>query len=188
MLFSGGLDSLGGAVEGAARGENIVLVSHRAISVIDSRQQELYERLKDRFSDVSILRVPVWIHKINTEAREFTQRTRSFLFWSLALVVGQSVNAEGMSFFENGVVRLNLPIADQVLRARASRTTHPLTLRMLQELAALVLNRPLVIENPYIYLTKTDVVNRIIAAGASDLIRSSCSCSRTRNQKSIGWH
>jgi hypothetical protein len=188
LLFSGGLDSLSGAVEAAKRGDKLVLVSHRSISVIDSRQQELYQRLTETFPQAAILRVPVWIHKVGTEAREYTQRTRSFLFWALALAVGQSVNAEGMTFFENGVVSLNLPIADQVLRARASRTTHPVTLEMLQELSALILNRKFVVENPYIDLTKTEVITRIITAGAGDLIRSSCSCSRTRNNKSIGWH
>ena len=35
LLFSGGLDSLAGAVEGAKRGDKLVLVSHRSISVID---------------------------------------------------------------------------------------------------------------------------------------------------------
>jgi hypothetical protein len=188
LLFSGGLDSLAGAVEAAARGDSIVLVCHRAISLIDSRQQELYDRLKETFPNASILRVPVWVHKVGTQAREFTQRTRSFLFWSLALVVGQSVNAEGMTFFENGVVSLNLPIADQVLRARASRTTHPIALQSLQQLSELILNKPFAVENPYIYATKTEVVRRIIDAGAGDLIRSSCSCSRTRNTRAIGWH
>ncbi len=188
LLFSGGLDSLGGAVEAAARGDNLVLVSHRSISVIDSRQQDLFQRLKNQFPSVSILRVPVWIHKIGKEAREYSQRTRSFLFWALGLAVGQSVNAGGMTFFENGVVSLNLPIADQVLRARASRTTHPFTLEMLQQLSGLLLSRPFAVDNPYIYLTKSEVISRIVDAGAGDLIRSSRSCSRTRNNKSVGWH
>ncbi len=138
LLFSGGLDSLCGAVEKASAGENLVLVSHRPVSVIDSRQQELFEKLKEHFPAASILRVPVWVHKVGKPAREYTQRTRSFLFWALALAVGKSVNSRGMTFFENGVVSLNLPIADQVLRARASRTTHPVTLEKLQHLSALI--------------------------------------------------
>lgn len=188
LLFSGGLDSLAGAVEGAKQGDKLVLVSHRSISVIDSRQEELFQRLKTTFPKTPVMRVPVWVHKVGTEAREYTQRTRSFLFWSLALAVGHSVNSDGMAFYENGVVSLNLPIADQVLRARASRTTHPITLQLLQKLSSLLLDRQFVVENPYISLTKTEVINRIIAAGAGDLIRSSCSCSRTRNKKSVGWH
>jgi hypothetical protein len=188
LLFSGGLDSLAGAAEAAARGDKLVLVSHRAISLLDNRQQELYQRLRHQFPNAQMLRVPIWINKIGSDAREYTQRTRSFLFWALALAVGHSVNAEGMTFFENGIVSLNLPIADQVLRARASRTTHPITLEMLGRLSALVLERPFAVDNPYIYLTKKEVIDKIISAGAGDLIRSSRSCSRTRGGKAIGWH
>lgn len=93
-----------------------------------------------------------------------------------------------MTFFENGVVSLNLPIADQVLRARASRTTHPITLRDLERLSSLVLDRSFVVENPYIYLTKSEVIHKVVDAGAGDLIRSSRSCSRTRNNRGVGWH
>ncbi|MGE0063393.1 MAG: hypothetical protein AB7T86_15090 [Xanthobacteraceae bacterium] len=188
ILFSGGLDSLGGAIECASNGEKLVLVCHRSIPVLDSRQQELFLRLKETFPKIPILRVPVWVHKVGTEAREYTQRTRSFLFWALALAVGQSIQASGTSFYENGVVSLNLPIADQVLRARASRTTHPVTLHILQRLAAEIVGRPYTVDNPYIDLTKTDVIARIRSLGGGDLIRSSCSCSRTRSGRAIAWH
>lgn len=104
------------------------------------------------------------------------------------MAVGHSVSAKGIAFYENGVVSLNLPIADQVLRARASRTTHPITIDYLNALSRLILDRDFIVENPYISITKKDVFDRIISAGAGDLIRSSCSCSRTRNKKSIGWH
>jgi hypothetical protein len=104
------------------------------------------------------------------------------------MAVGKSVNSNGMTFFENGVVSLNLPIADQVLRARASRTTHPVTLEMLQQLSILILDRRFVVENPYIHLTKSEVITKIIDHGAGELIRSSCSCTRTRKQKTICWH
>jgi hypothetical protein len=189
LLFSGGLDSLAGAVERAARGEKLVLVSHRSVSTIDHRQQELYRKLGEMYPDTQMLRVPVWINKTgNGRSREYTQRTRSFLFWALALAVGTSVNAGGITFFENGVVSLNLPIADQVLRARASRTTHPVALHMLQELSTLVTERPFVVENPYILMTKADVVQMVVRHGAGDLIQHSCSCTRTHAQHGVGWH
>src|SRR5271170_4236265 len=38
IMFSGGLDSLAGAVETAAHGEKVVLVSHRSVSTLDARQ------------------------------------------------------------------------------------------------------------------------------------------------------
>jgi hypothetical protein len=189
LLFSGGLDSLAGAVDTINKGEKCVLVSHRSVSSLDRRQQELYARLVDMFPAADILRIPVWINKTGgNRSREYTQRTRSFLFWALAIAVGVSVNAGGVNFFENGVVSLNLPIADQVLRARASRTTHPEALRMLEELAALVIGQPFAVDNPFAFLTKAEVVQKLIACDAGDLIRSSCSCSRTRMQRGVGWH
>ena len=38
IMFSGGLDSLAGAVESAAAGGKLVLVSHRPVSTLDARQ------------------------------------------------------------------------------------------------------------------------------------------------------
>jgi hypothetical protein len=187
-LFSGGLDSLCGAVEQASVRDKIVLVSHRPISLLDGRQQELYDRMRALYPDVPMLRVPVWVHKVGQEAREYTQRSRSFLYWALALAVSHSVNANGITFFENGIVSLNLPIADQVLRARASRTTHPVSLHLLEQLSKLVLDRQFVVDNPYIGLTKTEVFRKIIDNGGGDLIRSSRSCTRTRSHKGVGWH
>lgn len=189
LLFSGGLDSLAGAVERAALGDKLVLVSHRSVTTIDHRQRELYARLRQTFPETPMLRVPVWVNKTGgARSREYTQRSRSFLFWALGLAVGTSVNAGGMTFFENGVVSLNLPVADQVVRARASRTTHPLALCMLEELAGLVAGRSLKVENPYVFKTKKDVVETLSTNGGEELIAYSCSCTRTHAQSGAAWH
>ncbi len=81
-----------------------------------------------------LIRVPVWVNTAETLGREPTQRTRSFLFSALGTLVAQSVRANGLRFDENGVVSLNLPIAQEALRSRASRTTHPLALHLLSSL------------------------------------------------------
>lgn len=189
VMFSGGLDSLTGAAEMAERGESLLLVSHRSTPALESRQVRLLEQLRRAYPAVQIRRVGVWINKTAAVAgKEYTQRTRSFLFWALGLAVGQSVQAGGVRFFENGVVSLNLPVADQVQGGRASRTTHPLVLRDMQELSALVAGRPFVVDNPYIFDTKTDVVRRTLALRQPDLIRFTCSCTRTRFQRAQGWH
>lgn len=44
VMFSGGLDSLSGAVELASQGKNLVLVSHRSVSKLSSRQVRLFKR------------------------------------------------------------------------------------------------------------------------------------------------
>ncbi len=188
VMFSGGLDSLAGAAEMAEGGGPLLLVSHRSASVIESRQAELLGRLRSAYPNVPMRRVAVWVNKDGAVGREFTQRTRSFLFWALGTAVGHSVEAGGVRFFENGVVSLNLPIADQVQGARASRTTHPFALSLMEELATIVVGNSFAVDNPFIFDTKTDVVRRVLATREPDLIRSTCSCTRTRIQRRQGWH
>lgn len=174
-LFSGGLDSLAGAVARASNGQSLVLVSHRPVTTQDARQRRLYHSLRSRV-DVPTVRIPVWVNKSGTFGREHTQRTRSFLYAVLGALVAESMRAAGISFYENGVVSLNLPVADEVVGARASRTTHPLTLAYFEQLTKLVLERPFVIDNPFLFKTKKDVVCLIANAGHAELIGQTCSC------------
>ncbi len=138
LMFSGGLDSLAGAVETAARGDKLVLVSHRPVSTLSSRQRELFRQLRRTFPEALMIHIPVWVNKAKNLGREHLQRTRSFLYSTLGVVVADSMQADGVRFFENGVVSLNWPVADEVLRARASRTTHPWALQLLKRFYGLV--------------------------------------------------
>jgi 7-cyano-7-deazaguanine synthase in queuosine biosynthesis len=80
-------------------------------------------------------------------------------------------------FYENGIVSLNLPIADEALRARASRTTHPLALHLLSSLCAAVTERNFTVDNPYLFKTKAEVVASLAERQAAHLIAHTCSCS-----------
>lgn len=188
IMFSGGLDSLAGAVEAASNGSKLVLISHSPVSTIISRQRNLFEELRKKYP-VPMIHIPVWINKTEDLGREHTQRTRSFLYGSLGTVIAESVRAEGVRFFENGIVSLNLPIADEVLQARASRTTHPVALDLFGKLAALVVGRTFTVDNPYLFKTKAEVVSVIIKNSGGDLIRHTCSCAHTgRFQSGTQWH
>ncbi len=176
VMFSGGLDSLAGAVETANTGDDhVVLMSHRSVSTVSARQTKLFHALQRRFPN-RLVHVPVWINKDEKFRRESTQRTRSFLFAALGAVVAEPLGAGGIRFYENGVVSLNLPVAEEVLRARASRTTHPVTLHHLESLCTAVAGRNLVVDNPYLFKTKTEVVEVLSSHNAEDLIISTSSC------------
>lgn len=177
IMFSGGLDSLAGAVETAMKGDKLVLVSHRSVSTMDARQKSLFTELQKKFPD-RLIRVPVWVNK-SKAAKESTQRTRSFLFTALGTLVAQSIQASGVRFYENGIISLNLPLAQEALRARASRTTHPVTLYLLSSLCAAVTGREFVVDNPYLFKTKTEVVASLATHKAAHLIPYSCSCSHS---------
>lgn len=187
LMFSGGLDSLAGAAETAAQGKKLVLVSHRPVSTIYKRQRDLFQKLREIYR-VPMIHVPVWINKSARYGKEHTQRTRSFLYSAVGTVVAESMKASGVRFFENGVVSLNLPVADEVLRARASRTTHPVVLEQFSRFYSLITERPFVVDNPYLFNTKTDVVSGVEKHGGAKLIGLTCSCSHSYFQSQSQWH
>jgi hypothetical protein len=187
-MFSGGLDSLSGAVQAAAIGQPLVLVSHRAAPQLSARQRKLFQALRRAYPAVPMLHVPVWVNKHNKYGHEPTQRTRSFLFGALGLAVAEMIGCRAVRFYENGVISLNLPIADEVVRARASRTTHPYTLQQMADLAAAVTEHPFVVDNPYLYSTKADVITTILSHNRGDLIGLSVSCAHTMFKSASQQH
>lgn len=187
VMFSGGLDSLAGAVQMARDGRKAVLVSHRPVTTLDSRQRRLFREL-DRKYPGQMIHVPVWINKEKNFGRESTQRTRSFLYSTLGTVVAESIKSEGVRFFENGVVSLNLPVADEVLRARASRTTHPKALYLFERFFGMVTERRIRIDNPFLFKTKAEIVASIAQNGAGDLIQYTCSCAHLMFKSKSQWH
>lgn len=177
-MFSGGLDSLAGAIQALSSGRKVVLVSHRSVAMMDKRQKNLVAALKEKYPG-SIQHIPIWINKDAKLSRETTQRTRSFLFSAIGTVIAHSVRAEGISFFENGIVSLNLPVADEVLRARATRTTHPQSLSLFSKFYKLIVGNDMIFDNPYLFKTKADVVSIIAKHNGSGFIPLTCSCAHS---------
>ncbi|MBO6716749.1 MAG: 7-cyano-7-deazaguanine synthase [Rhizobiaceae bacterium] len=176
-LFSGGLDSLAGAAHTLRNSHSrLLLISHQSSTKIAACQRKLISELSASFPG-RIVHAPVRITKTGIKAVENTQRTRSFLYAAIAATVASLVGADRLRFFENGVVSYNLPIAEQVVGARATRTTHPQVLRDLQGLVTLLLERPVAIDNPLIWHTKGEVAGLLDSAGFAHLLGESVSCS-----------
>jgi hypothetical protein len=183
MLFSGGIDSLAGAVEEVLHnGKKVALVSHWPVSHLGSRQDRLASTVAGRVSnkDRRPLHFKVLANKIGEIDHEHTQRSRSFLFSSIASVVARIFGIDGIDFFENGVVSVNLPLCEQEKNGRASRTTHPQTIHRLEELLSLVAGRRFSVKNHYLPYTKQDVVEKLTIFGHADLLSESISCTHTR--------
>lgn len=189
VMFSGGLDSLAGTIEElAVHNKNVVLVSHRSATKISGVQQRLVDQLHCRFGTNRIFHVPVWVTLDGTISNESTHRTRSFLFAALGAVTARLFDRNRVRFFENGVVSLNLPPVGQVVGARATRTTHPQAIAGFRRVFSEVLRRPFDIGNPFAWLTKSEVVERISANGFGGLIRDTRSCTRVHDMTRLHTH
>jgi hypothetical protein len=184
VLFSGGVDSLAGAIEALEQeGRRLLLVSHQASPKLAGHQLHLVRELRSRFPG-RVLHVPVRITKRADRTVEFTQRTRSFLFAALAIVVGRLTDSR-LRFYENGVVSFNLPIANQVVGARATRSTHPRVMRDLDAFLSALLGDVIEVQNPYIWKTKAEVASVLAQSGHSDLLHHSVSCSHVYNMTAL---
>jgi hypothetical protein len=189
VLFSGGLDSLGGAIqEVIADKRSIALVSHRSNPKIDSRQRALLLDLKQKSLPQQPFHVPVWINKEKALGREYTQRTRSFLYASLGAIVARIFDLWRIRFYENGVVSINLPISPQVVGGRATRTTHPQVLNGFSEIFSAIFQKPFAVENPFCWMTKAEVVKSIRDRGCGDLVKHTVSCTHVWEMTTMKTH
>jgi len=189
ILFSGGLDSLGGAIQEAITDrKSIALVSHRSSSKIDNRQKALLQDLNKHGPCTQPFHVPVWINKDKALGREYTQRTRSFLYASLGAIVARIFGLWRIRFYENGVVSINLPISPQVVGGRATRTTHPQVLNGFSDIFTAVFQKPFEVENPFRWMTKAEVVKSIRDRGCGDLIKHSISCTHVWAMTNLKTH
>ena len=180
MLFSGGLDSLTGAlVELADHGHDVVLLSHQSGQPSTKRtQKKLREALSDRFpGKVSqyYFECGLWKQKSNEE----TQRTRAFLYTAMGFALARALGNNRILVHENGFTSLNLARRQDMLNARASRTTHPKTMAFLERLFSLIAEESFTIDRPFAMLTKTEVLQELSRLGHRDLLTSAVSCSHT---------
>jgi 7-cyano-7-deazaguanine synthase in queuosine biosynthesis len=181
VAFSGGLDSFAGAVTELTQGNHhVVLLSRRLGGITDQRQRELADALWRRHPK-RVTHVPVHAGlKSEAKAQEHTQRSRSFLLTALATVAAFMEQSDRILLYENGIMSINLPIATQVVGARASRSTHPRSLILLQKLARSIPGRDVTIDNPFLWRTKVEIVRELKDSPEGAIIARTLSCSRTR--------
>ncbi len=180
ILFSGGLDSLAGAVELLeTTNDNLCLISHRSGQPGTKKTQDkLVSALQRDYSN----RCKHYSFSCNLKgvrAVEETQRTRSFLYCSIAFSLSHAIGLDRFFVFENGITSLNFARRQDLINARASRTTHPKTLALFAEFFSLFCSKPFLIEHPYLFCTKTDVLSKIKFFGKANYIDSAVSCSKT---------
>jgi hypothetical protein len=93
------LDSFAGAAEMLLKErQTAVLVSHQASPLLRGRQVDLVDALRQRCEPRQVHHVGVDVNKAQREARENTQRSRSFLFAALGYVVARLFQRDELVF------------------------------------------------------------------------------------------
>lgn len=187
-LFSGGLDSLSGAIDTLTKSAaSLILVGHHSQPGTKQVQRELTKALQARFPGRAAL-YGFECSLSGVRASEETQRSRTFLYAAMGFAVTQAFGGSALTIYENGVTSMNLRRREDLANARASRTTHPRALSAVQKVLSFVTDGVFEIRTPAFWMTKAEVVERLVALGHGELIASSVSCSRTFQREGAATH
>ena len=160
-LLSGGMDSFIGAADKLAAGLKLTLVSHYgAGSAQHAGPAQTF--LKNLLQQAYPQQVREFTFNVDprqglTGLSESTTRSRSLVFMSLGTLVAKAQQASRLFIPENGLITLNIPLNYSRLGSSSTRTTHPYTLYLFQQVVQL-LGLGVTIENPYRYLTKGEML------------------------------
>jgi 7-cyano-7-deazaguanine synthase in queuosine biosynthesis len=185
-LFSGGLDSLIGAIDELDNCKNgkILFVSHKELG----KEGKDQDRLK-----VPLSLVPTYSNKFemiqssvgigkkeygDEISKESTFRARSFLFIGMGIYLAHCISpSTELIIPENGTIALNIPLLPSRRSACSTRTTHPTFLKKLQTiLRELGISNPMI--NPYELKTKGEMITNSNLNNIRNLYELSCSCAK----------
>lgn len=161
-LFSGGLDSLIGAIDLLEQGKKPLFISHAGEGATSDSQSTVFRRLKRHYAQHQFDRLRVWMSFPSDLVRnvdiEASTRARSFLFFAAGVLAGTGMDgAFTLRVPENGLIALNVPLDPLRLGALSTRTTHPFYMARWNDLLG-ALGVPGRLENPYLNLTKGEMV------------------------------
>jgi 7-cyano-7-deazaguanine synthase in queuosine biosynthesis len=168
LLFSGGIDSMCAASEFLKNNKELVLLSHNshANHAVDNSQNNIHKAL-EKFYNKAVRHVHIKVYGRNKkdytfptdDLRENTQRTRSFLFLSLAALVTRRSGFNKILYMaENGQFAIHLPLNSARVGPFSTHTADPEFVFMVESIFKVLLNNNgFEIKNPFLYLTKAEV-------------------------------
>lgn len=181
-LFSGGLDSLIGAIDTIEHGGTPLLVSHAGDGSTSESQVNCEQKLREAYPKNDFYRLRLWMDLKNLSVagseHETTTRGRSFLFFATGIFAGTGLEKDFvLRVPENGLIALNVPLDPLRLGSHSTRTTHPYYIAKWNELLK-GLGMVVSVENPYWNKTKGEMAaecanKELLKATAS--LSSSCS-------------
>ena len=186
-LFSGGLDSLAGAIHWLRKELGLgLLVSGQTHNRIAAGQQgqanELGRRFQRRVAHAGIrYGLP---DKRGMEGFESSQRARAFIHTALGAIAALRAGTDRLFLFENGFGALNLPCDSAQFGSQNSRGTHPIFLRRMSAVVGAVFEAPsFLVSNPFLFLTKAEMLSGPDMRPFEGLLHRSFSCDRFPNYR-----
>ncbi len=183
-LFSGGLDSLAGALHWIQRVQGAgLLVSGQTHHRMERAQHLQISALRNAFPGrVEHCGISYGLpEKLETSGIDSSQRTRSFVHVSLGILSAMLAGLRQLLLFENGIGALNLSCDHSQIGSQNSRGTHPVFLLRMSAFASRYFGDRFTVANPFAFMTKGQMLAATTMNGFEDLLQSSFSCDRFPN-------
>lgn len=162
-LFSGGLDSLIGALELLEDGQQTALISHYKRGGAESTSQDsLIRAFNEHYSPEMFRHFQFYVQPMHKHplavGKENSQRARSFLFVCIGLAIANSLGGSvPLIIPENGLISLNVPLTVTRIGSHSTRTTHPFYIYTFGKLLD-GLGIETELKNPYQFRTKGEML------------------------------
>jgi 7-cyano-7-deazaguanine synthase in queuosine biosynthesis len=169
-LFSGGLDSLSWAAQRATfrTSEELLLITFGEQNFGDLQEiayDSIYRRRSRPVRHITLSQT-VRIQDKEQSALERSTRSRGFLYAATAVRAAAAEGAPLAHIPENGQLAINPPLSPGRAAACSTRSVHPWTLHLLNQLIVAVADGPVVqVQNPLAHLTKRQVCRTARNAG-----------------------
>lgn len=157
-LFSGGLDSLAGAINLIDEKNNILLISHvDGHGSSSSLHSRLLSEIRSAYKYKIIRQSPFHVYTEDDLNHEGTTRGRSILFHGIAIFHAINLEIDEIITPENGVISINLPLTPSRTCSNSTKTMHPYFIKKFED-ALVLLGLQIRINNPYLLKTKGEML------------------------------
>lgn len=181
-LFSGGMDSLIGAINHLEKHKKIALISHAGDTYTKNVQRKLLSQFNEKYIGLNPLYLDLWMvfekNLIPSGGSENTTRSRSFLFIALGIfAISGMKDVSTLEVPENGLIALNVPLDELRIGSHSTRTTHPFYLESWNQILK-GLEFELTVQNPYWNKTKGEMADQCLNKDfLLQVVQNSTSCS-----------
>ncbi|MCK9374981.1 MAG: 7-cyano-7-deazaguanine synthase [Syntrophobacterales bacterium] len=169
-LFSGGLDSLIGAIDLITAGRRPFLVS-QAFPKEGPYQRYLADRI-----ELGQHRFEGRVTERSASPYEPSSRTRSLLFFAYGALAAAGLGSE-LFVPENGLISINPPLTRRRIGSLSTRTTHPHFIGSLQAILDRV-GLGITMINPYTNMTKGEMLRQCTDPIIAQIAATSYSCGK----------
>lgn len=188
-LFSGGLDSAAGLARFRANSHLV------PVSVVTNNHMLGVQRAIIKKLDRVAHRTPHVRIRIELDAsamanrglrhQERSQRSRGFLFLAAGVASSLAMGSRCLWFFENGIGAINLPYIRAQIGAQATKSAHPKTIKLMEEIIQSVTDGPFEIKAPFVGSTKAEVFSAVAVIDAA-AVATSVSCDTSFSSRIAG--